>query len=272
MTYLGFLVSFIVFPIILLLVVLIFTRQQGNNRAHFSGKLSTVFAFLVLSVIAVLYTTPWDNYLVSTQVWWYDPSLVMGITLGWVPLEEYLFFVLQPILGGLWLLYIQHRIFHQDNDQRLGSNIRNWSVIASFMIWIIGLALLFAGSSSFTYLGLELAWALPVIILQLAFGADILWRHRRLVAFGVVTLTLYLSVSDAIAIQSGVWTINPTKSLRLLIGGVLPLEELVFFLLTNIMVIFGFVLVWSQESQTRLGRTWNRIRFFRQISTLVEEL
>jgi lycopene cyclase domain-containing protein len=272
MTYLGFLVSFIVFPIILLLVMVILDRRPGENRTHFSSKLLTMFAFLVLAVIAVLYTTPWDNYLVATQVWWYDPSLVMGITLGWVPLEEYLFFVMQPILGGLWLLYIQHRISHQDDDQRRGSNIRNWSVLASFMIWIIGLAFLFAGESSLTYLGLELAWALPVIMLQLIFGADILWRHRRLIAFGVITLTLYLSISDAIAIQSGVWTIDPSRSLGVFIGGVLPVEELVFFLLTNIMVMFGFVLVWSQESQTRLVSTWNRIRFLRQIPTLGEEL
>jgi lycopene cyclase domain-containing protein len=52
-------------------------------------------------VIALVYTTPWDNYLVATQVWYYDPARVWNIILGWVPLEEYLFFVLQTILTGL---------------------------------------------------------------------------------------------------------------------------------------------------------------------------
>ena len=43
----------------------------------------------------------------------------------------------------------------------------------------------------------------------------------------------------------GVWTINPMKSLGILLGGVLSIEEFVFFLLTNAMVVFGFVLVWA---------------------------
>ena len=30
-------------------------------------------------MIAVVYTTHWDNYLVATRVWWYDPALVSGI-------------------------------------------------------------------------------------------------------------------------------------------------------------------------------------------------
>jgi lycopene cyclase domain-containing protein len=57
-------------------------------------------------VIAVVYTTPWDNYLVATGVWWYDPQLVTGLVLGWVPIEEYTFFIVQPILAGLWLLML----------------------------------------------------------------------------------------------------------------------------------------------------------------------
>ena len=52
-------------------------------------------------MVAVLYTTPWDNYLVATGVWWYDPHLVAGLVLGWVPIEEYTFFILQTLAMGL---------------------------------------------------------------------------------------------------------------------------------------------------------------------------
>ena len=55
-----------------------------------------------LALVALIYTTPWDNYLVATGVWWYDPRLVSGLTLGWVPAEEYCFFILQTLLTGLW--------------------------------------------------------------------------------------------------------------------------------------------------------------------------
>lgn len=49
-------------------------------------------ALLLHVVLAVVYTAPWDNYLVATGVWSYNPGLVTGVTLGWVPIEEYTFF------------------------------------------------------------------------------------------------------------------------------------------------------------------------------------
>ncbi|MCB0027294.1 MAG: hypothetical protein KDE28_05270, partial [Anaerolineales bacterium] len=49
------------------------------------------------------------------------------------------------------------------------------------------------------------------------------------------------------------WTINPAQSLPWLIGGILPIEELLFFLLTNTLVVFGFTLFRSTESMVRLA-------------------
>jgi putative membrane protein len=107
-----------------------------------------------------------------------------------------------------------------------------------------------------TYLGLELAWALPPIALQLIVGADVLWRHRRRVATAVLGLTLYLAAADFLAIGAGVWTIDPAQSLNLFLGGELPVEELVFFLLTNTLVICGLTLsldpvTWQRWEQLR---------------------
>ena len=67
-------------------------------------------------IIALLYTTPWDNYLVATGVWWYDPALVTGLTLGWVPIEEYTFFILQTLLAGLWLAFLARRLEFKDQS------------------------------------------------------------------------------------------------------------------------------------------------------------
>ncbi len=97
MTYPIFLVLFLVLPI----AVLAFRLR----RHAAAGWWRAAVALAVL--LALLYTTPWDNYLVATRVWTYDPARVWNIVFGWVPLEEYLFFLLQPILGALvtlWLL------------------------------------------------------------------------------------------------------------------------------------------------------------------------
>ncbi len=280
MTYLGFLFGFLVIPIISLLVWLLWSSRWR----FFSFAFPIGYSFLLLATLATLYTTPWDNYLVATRVWWYDPALVLGLTIGWVPVEEYLFFILQPVLGGLILLYLfsRKRAFspvqpHTEDQARnpeelSGVRFRRWSLVIAFAIWVASLATLILGEPATTYLSLELAWALPVIIMQLAFGGDILWQQRRKVIFVILLLTVYLSAADALAIQSGVWTINPTKSLGILLGGVLPVEEFVFFLLTNIMVAFGFVLIWTPQSLVRLKGILSRIRTRREDATLRQEL
>lgn len=268
MTYFRFLLSFVVLPIMILLFWYYSTQQYSKNRAGLIRYYPISYSFLLMASIAILYTTPWDNYLVATGVWWYDPSLVLGVTLGWVPIEEYFFFFLQPILGGLILLLLLKQGPFRVSELHLNRDIRKWVLPSALMIWIVALAFLYAGKPSTTYLSLELAWAMPVIILQLSFGADILWRHKGILIATVLALTIYLSLADAYAIQSGIWTINPKQSFGVLMGGILPVEEFVFFLLTNIMVAFGFVLVWSPESHSRLEAIWGKIRPGDYISNL----
>lgn len=98
MTYGHFLLLFLTLPIVLL---------AGALRHRLTLRYACSIGVMVL--VAVLYTTPWDNAIVAMGVWRYDPTLVWGIVLGWVPLEEYLFFVLQPILAGLVLLALLGR-------------------------------------------------------------------------------------------------------------------------------------------------------------------
>jgi lycopene cyclase domain-containing protein len=215
-------------------------------------------AILLHVVVAVLYTTLWDNYLVATRVWWYEPALVTGLTIGYVPIEEYTFFVLQPILAGLWLLFLLRRLRLPAEQGEGGLRIRFWAAVFMAVIWLGSVVLLVSGWQPGIYLGLELVWAIPPITLQLVFGADILWRYRQLVALVIVPLTLYLSTADALAMNGGIWTINPQKSLGLLLGGILPVEEFLFFLLTNTLVTFGTTLILAQESHQRFAeiRRW----------------
>nr|HMQ53937.1 carotenoid biosynthesis protein [Anaerolineae bacterium] len=84
MTYFGFLVLFLGPP--LLIIALLTWRDQVRRRsipADFRNW-APWFAIVAHVVAALLYTTPWDNYLVATGVWYYTPDLVSGIVLGWV--------------------------------------------------------------------------------------------------------------------------------------------------------------------------------------------
>ncbi len=97
-SYGHFLLVFLVVPILGLAFVL---------RRHLTGRY--VRTVMTMALVAFVYTTPWDNAIIALGVWSYDPALVWGIVLGWVPLEEYLFFLLQPMLSGLILLALLAR-------------------------------------------------------------------------------------------------------------------------------------------------------------------
>ncbi len=253
MTYFNFLLQFIGLPLLVLVVLTWLDSQQKKPLPLTLQGGSFWRVLLAHVVVAVVYTTPWDNYLVATGVWWYNPQLVTGVVIGWVPLEEYTFFVVQTFLAGLWWLYLAKRLLP---PKRFNEGRFLWRAIPLFslgVLWFIMALILVFRWSPGTYLALELTWALPPIMLQWALGADILWHYRRLVFTSLGSLVVYLSLADSYAIQMGTWAIDPAQTLGFHLGNTLPLEEFVFFLLTNSLIIFGLTLMLATHSQQRVS-------------------
>ena len=119
MSYFLFLVLFVILPALIALGVLRF------RLSRLEWVLIGVHA-----LIALIYTTPWDNYLVANRIWWYDPDLVTGIVFGWVPIEEYTFFLVQPVLSGAWLVLLTRRLKAEPVEVRHRRRIRTGSVLA----------------------------------------------------------------------------------------------------------------------------------------------
>jgi lycopene cyclase domain-containing protein len=260
-TYFGVLLSFIVPPLVILLVLVprdvwrwLAGRSQSVDWAPY--RLALVHVGLALA-----YTTPWDNYLVATGVWRYDPRLVAGIVLGWVPLEEYVFFVLQTLLTALWTVaLIRVALSRQEVVARPA--LRRAAAVAVAATWAAALVLWLVGWAPGTYLTLILAWALLPVFIQVAFGADILLAYGRRVLLAVAAPTLYLWGVDTLAISSGTWTLDPGQTTGLAIG-VLPIEEMLFFLMTNLIIAFGMTLMLAPQSQRRAGllmQSWRAMR------------
>src|SRR3990172_9405035 len=102
MTYFGFLLRFLFTPILVFLAITLWDNRNNQQIVGFRNGRAVWIAIGIHILLAVLYTTPWDNYLVATGVWYYNPDLVTGIVIGYVPIEEYTFFVLETFLPGLW--------------------------------------------------------------------------------------------------------------------------------------------------------------------------
>lgn len=254
MTYFGILLPFVITPVLLLLWRHIQGARFGLwNKA---GDLSWRHPYRVVLahvILAVVYTTPWDNYLVATGVWWYNPDLVVGVRLGWVPVEEYIFFIAQTLLTGFWALTLMRlKWFEGTTPIRSNPILRLWAFLLVGLAWLASTTALLAGWKSGMYLTLILSWALAPVMVQLLFGADILLANWRLVSLTVLPITVYLWLVDMIAIRSGTWTIDPAQTIGVYFGA-LPLEEMVFFLMTNLLIGFGVILALSSEGKAKVN-------------------
>ena len=259
MTYFGFLLMFLVTPILLVVWAIRTPPQAEAGQAGLSISRKTLWlATGVQVLLAVLYTTPWDNYLVATGVWHYSSIAVTGLVLGYVPIEEYTFFVLEAILVGAWWSFVNRGIRPRDAFQAT-LRPRVWGAAITTAVWLASLVMLLSGWKAGTYLSLILVWALPPLLIQIAYGGDILWHHRRLIGNVIIPLGLYLSLADSVALGAGIWAISPYQSTRILIG-TLPVEEALFFFVTVILLTFGLTLSLADESRSRLRAMLSTMR------------
>jgi lycopene cyclase domain-containing protein len=250
MTYFEFLFLFLVLPLVLLLSIQRWEQHRKGDARDAMSRKPPWLAIAVQTSVALVYTTPWDNYLVATGVWFYNPALVTGITLGYVPLEEYTFFILEPLLVGMWWWFLARRL-NAPAPFSPSTKLRIWPAALLSVLWLISVAVFLGGPAPLTYLSITLLWAIPPIAIQCAFGADILWHHRKHIMATVLPLALFLSAADSIAITAGTWTISPAKSTGLFIGA-LPVEEALFFFITVMLATFGLTLMRAQPSQARV--------------------
>ncbi|ATB35773.1 hypothetical protein CYFUS_001187 [Cystobacter fuscus] len=99
--------------------------------------------------------------------------------------------------------------------------------------------------SRWAYLIHLMAWAGPFIALQLGvlvfYFRERSWTVLRAALVPAGVMGVYLSVADHLAIREGIWSFGEGKHLGIYIGAV-PLEELLFFLLTSVMVALGLTL------------------------------
>ncbi len=111
--------------------------------------------------------------------------------------------------------------------------------------------------TKWAYLIHLLGWTLPLILIQLV----ALVRHYkersgavlRAVLPPAFVIGIYLSVADHLAISTGIWNFGEGKHLGVYLG-LVPLEEVLFFLLTSVLVSLGLALFTALVSLVREAR------------------
>jgi len=244
LTYLQFHLLFVVSP----LVGLAITASYPLSDRRYAAPAGIT----LLVVLAVFYTTPWDNHLIAKGVWRYGEGTVL-FRIWQAPIEEYAFFVFQPLLTALWLCRLRTR-----SDREFGIPLGHHALglLGGGIVSGVGLLVL---SDATYYLGTLLVWAGPVLAIQWGFAWPVLWERRRTLAVGVLVPTVYLWIADRIAIGLGIWTFDEQFMTGLAVLG-LPIEEMLFFLLTNVFVVQGLLLFWwVTDRWPQVAARWNQV-------------
>ncbi|KAI9224242.1 Squalene/phytoene synthase-domain-containing protein [Blastocladiella britannica] len=268
----------------------------------FLHKLDTI-KLVFLSVLAFTYTTPWDNWIVARGAWSYCPQCIVA-AVGYVPVEEYAFFVIQALSAALWttlvflagptpIVVLAKEVLgrklgmsssalsttvasvggdqgsNQDETQEGSSHLASLlahaaagsssavnetgsvlsritftgglqgTVLAAVWYWSL-MSLAIPGTPTF-YMGAIIAWTTPVLALQWILAGSYIWAAKRRAAVAVLGASAYLVAVDWIALGAGSWSISPEATLGWMVAGRVPIEEAVFFLLTNCMLVGGFL-------------------------------
>lgn len=196
---------------------------------------------IALCSLALIYTTPWDNYIIYHKAWWYRKDAVIG-TIGYVPIEEYMFFIIQTIFTALWTScctrWSLNSLSLWSPDQKK-FQVTRYAAISLFSLAMLWGWLNAIPKTKTFYLGSITWWSLiVVIILWYVAGPYIVQRYRQTL-ISILVPSIYLCYVDVIALRARVWHINEATSLEMFPIDDLPLEEVVFFFVTNIVIAMG---------------------------------
>ena len=96
------------------------------------------------------------------------------------------------------------------------------------------------------YFVLLVGWAGPLIALQWIVGWRAFGHNLRAVFVPPLVATAFFTVCDSAAVRSGIWFFDEKQILGLKVLG-LPLEEVLFFLLTSLLVTQSLLLLLPKD-------------------------
>jgi 15-cis-phytoene synthase/lycopene beta-cyclase len=209
-----------------------------------------LYKLVFLITIAVVSTIPWDSYLIRTGVWTYPPQVIIGPTLYDIPYEEVFFFVIQTFNTTLLYLILSKPVLKEIylvREARSAGLRQAWGIVQVGGQMLLGLGIrqgivFIQEAGTRTYLGLILVWALPFLLLLWSLAYQfIVGLPLTTTLLPIALPTLYLWIVDTLALKRGTWVISEGTKTGISLWPHLEIEEAIFFLLTNCLIVFGLV-------------------------------
>lgn len=195
-----------------------------------------------LITFAVVATIPWDSYLIRNNVWSYPPDAIIGPTFWSIPVEELFFFVIQTYNTSLLYQLLNKPLLHPEyllSSSWIANGLHRLIQVVILDLALVGFLMVSNGGTG-TYMGLILIWVCPFALLSWSVGGLFMitlpWTSTVL---PIILPTFYLWIVDELALGRGTWAIESGTKLGITVWGSLEIEEAVFFLATNVLIVFG---------------------------------
>ena len=240
MTYLRF---HLIFNLPLLIVLAALTGPVHWDQGE-------VMAFGLVLAAVVIFTTPWDNLAAKWGIWGF-PREKYSARMGYLPVEEYAFFLLQS--ANVMLALRAFFYFFPNWQTGQETIIGPWTLVflaVSVVPWIfIALQLRWLRSKSGPCVNyaVHLCWFLPVIYAQWVLAPLLFGAHAILLALLTLAFGVYYTLADVAAVRAGTWFFDEKQITGVKLAGILPWEEIAFFFLTSLLVAQSYLLLLPAE-------------------------
>lgn len=221
-----------------------------SGREAWTGGEILAFGLVLLAVF--VFTTPWDNLAAKWGIWGF-PREKYTVRLGYLPVEEYAFFLLQSAnvmlaVRALFLFFPDWETGQETSLSRgtvlfLGVSIVPWLIVATQLRWLRRKA-----GARVNY-ALHLAWFLPVIYVQWIIAPPLFFAHAGMLAIITAAFGIYYTLADLAAVRAGTWFFDEKQITGLKLGGILPWEEIAFFFLTSLLVAQSYLLLLPSDQR-----------------------
>ncbi|HEY0789861.1 MAG TPA: lycopene cyclase domain-containing protein [Chthoniobacterales bacterium] len=203
-----------------------------------------LLTFGLVLLIVVAFTTPWDNYAVAHGMWDF-PDSRYAFRIWHLPVEEYCFFVLQ----GLEVMLVCHGLsglfgFWKPGIPGFGSLPVRLGLGTLLLLWaLVGFWATRRLPRRGHYLFHLVYWFGPVLVLQWLLAGPLLVANGFAVTIATVLVGTWLTLADLAAVRRGLWIFDDRQILGLRWRQSLPVEEIMFFYVTSLLVAQSYFML-----------------------------
>ena len=241
--------TYLRFHLIFNLPLLILLAAISGTVSWSAGELG---AFGLVLLLVMIFTTPWDNLAAKWGIWGF-PREKYSLRLGYLPVEEYAFFLLQSINVMLALRALFHFfpdwLIGQETDIGMATLICLAASIIPWTFIVVRLGLLRRTAGPRVNYTIHLVWFLPVIYTQWLLAPSLFLGHASLLVLVMGAFGVYYTLADLVAVRAGIWYFDEKQITGMKLGGILPWEEIAFFFLTSLLVAQSYLLLLPSDSR-----------------------